>query len=200
MFTLLYTVRNANAANPIAGSAVDNTHSGTTLTAPSITTTNSHTMALNLLANTDSIDVIKSPMSGTAWDWRDYASKSGAYINIAASHAIATTTTTSTAIWAGTNSSPWIAGSLAINPASDPYTINANLTWTASTTAWATGYTWERWDSSLQQTSSVSDVSTTTGSDSDALTSGTTYTYKLRTDANGWYSGQATTTITPTCP
>jgi hypothetical protein len=198
MTTLIYRIAGVDTSNPIAGSNVG-TGTSTTITAPGLTVTNDHTLTLNLGANNDTTGYVQNPV-GTESDGTSFAGSGSTYVNIGLSHTIATSTTTAAVSFKADNSKPWIGSSIAINPVPDPYTINAGLSWTASTTSWATGYTWERWTVSLQQTGSVSDRTTTTATDTTVLTSGTTYTYKLRTDASNWHSAKTTTTLTPTCP
>jgi hypothetical protein len=196
MVGVVYLLRNVNTSTPVSGSGVT-TGTGTALTAPSVATTDSHPMVLRVFNNNDSSSGLDGPAAGTTWDDGDAATT----INGGASHQIATSTSTGTASWKANNSTPWIGATLAINPAADPYTINATLFWTATSSSWATGYEWQRVNSgTVERTSSVSGQATTTASDTDALMTGTTYTYKLASTINNWRSPQITTTLAPTCP
>ena len=90
-----------------------------------------------------------------------------------------------------------------MNPTPDTYAITGSLAWTASTSGIATGYGWQRYNgATLEQSGTVSGSTTTTAGDTTGLTSGTTYTYRLRsTTASSWTSAQVSTTLTPTaCP
>jgi hypothetical protein len=198
MATLIYRIPGVDTSNPIAASNVT-TGTGTAISAPGLTVTNGHTLTLHLGANNDTTGYVHNPV-GTESDGTPWAGSGSTFVNMGLSHTIATSTTTAAVSFLADNSRPWIGSSIAINPAPDPYTINAGLSWTASTTSWATGYTWERWTGTLQQTGSVSGRTTATVTDTTALASGTTYTYQLRTNANTWYSSQVTTTLTPICP
>jgi hypothetical protein len=198
---VLGVFRYIDTTNPIAGSTVDNTHTGTTLTAPAVTVTPGHSAVFHLLANNDSSTILR-PVAGSSWDTYGYAHYNSTYINGTFGHDTATSTTTATHAFTTPNSTPWIAESLALNPAPETYVINANLSWTVSTTTWANGYSWERWTGTLQQTGTVSGRTTVTATDTDTLTAGTTYTYKVRTTTpSTWTSAQVTTNLTPsTCP
>jgi hypothetical protein len=155
MIAVLTLLHNADTTTPISGSAVS-TGTGTGMTAAGITATNSHTVTMTLFANADSSNNnITGATAGTAWDDMVYNHNGSTYVNVGFSHDIATTTTTGTPSWLLGASKSWIATSVAINPAPDTFAINANLSWTASSTTWATGYTWERWTTNLQQTGTV---------------------------------------------
>jgi hypothetical protein len=197
MIAYTHTVRNVNPTTPVSGSSAG-TGTGTTLTAPSVTASDSHTTLLSMFVN-DNGSWTNGPVAGVSWDADAGGNSYSGSVNLATSRALATSTTTPAQVWTGSNS-PWIGTALAINPAPDTYTINANLSWTASATAYATGYTWERWTVAQQKSGTVAGRTTVTATDTDALVSGTAYTYKLRTDATNWYSAQMTTTLTPTCP
>ena len=200
MTSSLIRVANVNTSNPIAGSGV-NSGTGTSLTAPAITVAQSHTLVIHYLINDDSSGQVQySP--GPSTDAYNAGNHASGDLNSGRDHAIATSTTTASSTWNGENSRPWLASTLAINPAPDPvpYTINANLSWTASASGWATGYTWQRWTGTLQQTGTVGGGAAATATDTDSLTSGATFPYELNTDAGNWYSNQITTTLTPTCP
>jgi len=198
MTSSMFRVANVDTTDPIAGSGANN-GTGTTLTAPAVTVTNKHTLALHYLINDDPAGRIQySP--GPSVNGFATASHTNGDMSAAFDHAIATTTTTPTSTWNADNSRPWLATTVAINPAPNPYNITTNLSWTPTATTWATGYTWERWTAAQQQTGTVSGRATTTTTDTDHLTDGTTYTYKLNATYNNWYSNQVTTTHTPTCP
>jgi hypothetical protein len=83
----------------------------------------------------------------------------------------------------------WVITTLALQPAA-----NVSLTWTATTSSWASQYTLERWNgASLQSSASVTPVST--NSYSAAVASGAAYTYKLYTVYLNWSSGTASVTL-----
>jgi hypothetical protein len=83
----------------------------------------------------------------------------------------------------------WVITTLALQPAA-----TVSLTWTASTSTWASKYTLERWNgASLQASASVTPVST--NSYGAAVASGAAYTYKLYTVYLNWTSSTASVTL-----
>jgi hypothetical protein len=99
------------------------------------------------------------------------------------------------------SSSEWLAQSVAIEPARAP---RVSLSWTASSSTWATGYTLERWiGATLDQTFTIGSRATTSYND-DTVTSGTAYTYKIYANYAGssttWKSSVASASATaPSC-
>jgi hypothetical protein len=83
----------------------------------------------------------------------------------------------------------WVTTTVALQPAA-----TVALTWTASTSTWATQYTVERWNgASLQGSASLTPVST--NSYNAAVASGAAYTYKLYTVYLNWTSSTASVTL-----
>lgn len=198
MTTTIFRVTNTDTTDPIAGSGA-NTGIGTALTAPAVTVTRKHTLALHYLVNDDPAGRIQySP--GPSVNGFATAGHTNGDMSAGFDHAIATTTTAAASTWNADNSRPWLATTLAINPAPNPYNITTNLSWTPSATTWAAGYTWQRWSGTLQQTGTVTGRATSTTIDADNLTDGTVYTYRLNSYAGSWTSTQITTSHTPTCP
>ena len=77
--------------------------------------------------------------------------------------------------------------------------INAALSWTPTAHAWADGYTWDRSvGGSTSAATAVAGQSTSDTTDSTALTSATTYQYRLRATAGSWRSAAATASLTTT--
>jgi hypothetical protein len=81
-------------------------------------------------------------------------------------------------------------------------TIQASLGWTATSSAWADGYVWQRTLGGVADGSAVTVAgqATVSSTDSSSLSANTTYGYQLRATRNNWLSTAATTTLaTTTC-
>jgi hypothetical protein len=97
----------------------------------------------------------------------------------------------------GTNSFEWVARTVALRPALGP--PSAALTWTASTSSWATGYRLERSvGGTVQTTATVTPISASATS-SGPLANGTTYSYRLWAYYGTWVSTSVTGGLTPSC-
>lgn len=78
-------------------------------------------------------------------------------------------------------------------------TWRADLTWTATTSTWADGYTLERWrGTTLEASWSITPATTASASDTGGgLLGGQTYTYRLRArEGSTWVSSDATDSAT----
>jgi hypothetical protein len=174
-----------------SGSATGATPTATT---PSIATTVANTRLLHLFAKREDLP---APV-GTTQRWRVVTGPAGAtagstlgdepFAGPGATPARSTTTGVAT---------EWVAHAVALRPI--PGTPTANLTWTASSTSSATGYTLERLvGATPQATKPITPITATATSDG-PLVNGTTYTFRLRAYQGTWNSTVASASLTPSC-
>ena len=187
-----------HATSPINASGVA---SGTSVTAttPSITTTVADTRLVHLLAKRQ--EQLPAP-TGTTGRWSLLSGAGATNVGAAAGDESfagpGVTATRSSTDPGNTNTAlEWVAHTVALRPAPGP--PSAALTWTASSSSWATGYALERVVAGVTQaTATVTPVSSTSTGDG-PLVNGTGYTYRLWTYFGTWKSSVVTTTITPSC-
>ncbi len=79
-----------------------------------------------------------------------------------------------------------------------PATPSAQVSWTATPSAWADGYRLERLVGTAPPVGRALPLGTTSSTDS-PLTTGTTYTYRLRATRGTWSSERVVASVTPTC-
>lgn len=178
---------------PVNVSAVA-TGSGTTVTTPSLTTTVTNTRLVHLFTKLGEAQPVPS---GSTQRWRLLSPTSGDNQGASAGdEAIAAAGSTGTRSSTGTQATGWIVQTGALRPALVP---TASLTWTASTSSGATGYTLDRVVSgTVQASADVPGIATTSTTDG-PLVSGTTYTFRLSAYRGSWRSTQASGTLTPVC-
>ena len=90
----------------------------------------------------------------------------------------------------------WVTQTVALRPRLQ---AAASLTWTASPSAWGTGYVLERMvGSTVQAERTLAPIATASAIES-PLVNGTTYTFRLSAYRGAWRSPAVTTTLTPAC-
>jgi hypothetical protein len=166
-------------------------------TLPAVTTTTANTMLV--FATSKLEDTLQQQgTGGSLWRLASLAntqteSASAGYELFAGQGATGTRTAPPVS---GTAATEWIAHTVALRPALVP---SASLTWTASPSSTATGYTLERVvGGSVQATATVPSRTATSATDG-PLVNGTAYTFRLRTTQGSWTSTAATATLTPSC-
>jgi hypothetical protein len=75
---------------------------------------------------------------------------------------------------------------------------SAQVSWTASPSAWADGYRLERQAGTAPPVGRALPLGTTSSTDS-PLSNGTTYTYRLTATRGTWSSDPVEATVTPAC-
>ena len=75
-------------------------------------------------------------------------------------------------------------------------TARATVSWTATPSTFATGYTVERWRGSILEATTTVTPRTTTSVTQTGLTTGTTYTWRVRAFVSSWTSTAVSTTAT----
>ena len=175
--------------NPVNASA-GATGASASMTAPSVTTTISTTMLVSFWSARQ--ESFTTPGSMTQrWN---YSAGSGANSSMsvgAADEAVAAAGATGTRTASKSGSLDWTAQSIALKPKAN---TQVSLSWTVTTSTFASGYKLERWAGSTMQTqTTITPASTTSATDS-PLTGGTAYTYKLYSYFRNWTSSQTTST------
>jgi hypothetical protein len=150
-----------------------------TATAPSVTATTANSMFVTILAHTNTSATTPAGMTAGPFTNPNGAGMRKYHQVLSASGA---TGTRSSAINA-TNPA-WVAASVLLKANAAGYDPTVNLSWTASSDTWATGYEITR---SPGSTISVSGQSTVAYTDS-TTTSGTAYTYTIKTVYGSWRS------------
>ncbi len=184
-----------STSNPVDVSGVAS-GTGDTATTPSVSTTVANTRLVHTLAKRQ--ESLPAP-SGTTERWRLLSGSGTATEGVSAGDEFfaGPGATGGRASTNGSFSAQWIAHTVALRPI--PGTPTANLTWTASTSTWASGHTLERLvGGSVQTTSTVTPISVRSTSDG-PLVNGTAYTYRLSAYSGTWTSPVVTTTLTPSC-
>ena len=90
----------------------------------------------------------------------------------------------------------WIAQTVVLRPALQQ--VGASLSWTATPSSWAAGYSRERFTGGTLQASQTVPSGTTTATDT-GLANGTTYTYRVRAHRGSWVSDHVAASLTPAC-
>ncbi len=104
--------------------------------------------------------------------------------------------TTSKRFFSSPTSAPWVGQTVALKRgAAAP---SAQVSWTASPSAWADGYRLERQAGTAPPVGRVLPLGTTSSTDS-PLSNGTTYTYRLTATRGTWSSDPVEATVTPAC-
>ena len=188
------TYRNADTPTPINASGTAQGNSAAA-SAPSITTTVANTRLLAVAAvRQNSFTAMPTGMtqrwnqnSGGGASALSGAGADQAFVGPAATGAKAFTN----------GSSNWVAQSVAVEPTRTP---RVSLSWTASTSPFATGYVLERYvGATLDATFNIPSLATTSYND-DTGTDGTAYTYRLYAVYGSWRSTQASASATaPSC-
>lgn len=161
---------------------------------PAVTTTTSDTMLLRLVTN--DYESYPAP-TGTTQRWRFGTTGKGGlmaadepFVGPGAASARSSSSPTGTSAYG-------IGQTLALRRAAG--TPSAALSWTASPSAWATGYRLERSrGGTVEAGSTVAPIGSTSTSDGPLL-NGVTYSYLLWSRHGGWTSPAATATFTPSC-
>jgi hypothetical protein len=174
------------------------TGTGTTATMPAMSTTGTNVEVLDFL--TKDQEALPAPSgttqlgSGAVGTYPTSEGLTAADQTFAGPGALPTRSSTSTS---GT-SSPWVAQTVLLKrPAGTP---TANLTWTASSSSWATGYELTRSvGGTTQATRTVAGVATASTSEG-PLVSGTSYSFSLTTAKGSWRSSAATVGLPASCP
>ena len=92
---------------------------------------------------------------------------------------------------------PWTVQTVALRR--DPGTPSAALSWTPSSSSWASGYRLERSaGGAVQSTRTVTSAGTASATEG-PLVNGVTYTFRLWAHRGAWVSPDVTTTLTPSC-
>lgn len=95
------------------------------------------------------------------------------------------------------NSFEWVAQSVAIRP---PATPQVNVTWTSTTSTYASGHKLQRWLGAAQQNEQTITPRTQASATDGPLAASTGYTYKLAAYYGNWRSSQVTAGLTtPAC-
>ena len=168
--------------------------SGLTVTTPSLTTTVPGTRVIHLVTKLREAQPVPS---GSTQRWRLLSPTSGDNQgSTGGDEAIAASGATGTRSSTGTLDTAWIVHTGALEPAVVP---SASLTWTASTSTGATGYTLERVVSgTVAATKDVTPITATATTDG-LLVSGTAYTFRLSAYRGTWRSARISATLTPSC-
>ena len=92
---------------------------------------------------------------------------------------------------------PWTVQTVALRR--DPGTPSAALSWTPTSSSWASGYRLERSaGGAVQSTRTVTSAGTSSATEG-PLVNGVTYTFRLWAYRGAWVSPDVTTTLTPSC-
>ncbi len=172
------------------------TGSSDTTTVPSVPTTVANTVLVHF--TTKRQEQLPAP-GGTAERWRLLSGTGTSIQGVSAgdvSFAGPGATPERLSTSPTTFSSEWIGQTLALRPI--PQQPAAILTWTASPSSWADGYTGERLVDGTVQGRSTVPMGTTTVTDR-GLVNGTTYTYRVWAYRGTWVSTLQATTLTPSC-
>lgn len=183
---------------PVAPIVTSNSAAASTATAtmPSVTTSRPTAEVVHFLSKRD--DTLPAP-SGTTFIG-SLASGTGSTVGITAAdetYPSPGTVTGRTATSTSSLSSEWVAQSMVIRRV--PGAPTAHLTWTPSTSTWATGYLLERVvGGSTQANPTISGASTASTTDG-PLADATTYTYRLTSYRGNWRSSTVTAPLTTNC-
>lgn len=175
-----------------SGAITDNSP---TVTALSVTTTVANTRLVFALAKRQ--EVVPAP-SGTTSRWALMSgtgtANAGATV---ADQPFAGPGSTGARNTTASMFTQWVAQTVALRPI--PGDPSAALTWTASPSSWATGYTLQRVvGGSVQSTATVTPIATMSTTDG-PLVNGTTYTFRLSAYRGSWTSPAGTVALTPSC-
>ena len=188
--------RGVSTVDPVNASGGRTATSATTTT-PSVTTTTPTTMLVDFTTKWQ--DELPAP-AGTQQRWRLMSGTGTAHFGVSAgdvTFAGTGATPTRNAVSPTNYSSEWLAQTIALRPITQQPA--AGLTWTASPSAWATGYRLERSaGGTVQETRSLTPVGTTTATEG-SLSNGVTYTFRLWAYRGTWVSTAVTATLTPSC-
>ena len=166
-----------------------------TATTPSVTTTAADTLVLHTLSKRQ--EVTPAP-AGTTSRWGLLSGTGTGSLGVtAADEAFAGPGATTARDSSTAFSAQWVAHTVALRPVRG--TPDASAAWTASSSAWASGYRLERLvGGTVQNTVTVMPISATSATDG-PLTNGTSYTYRLTAFYGSWASTPRTATLTPSC-
>ena len=192
----LAVFRGVDTSTPVNASAFT-IGSSVHATAPSVTTTVANTVLVHTSVKRQ--EMLLQPTGDIAL-WRIISTGGGTvtqgvsagYAAFAGPGASPVVTISS----AGSGTAEWVTFTVALRPAA---TVSADLTWTASSSSTATGYSLERLvGGTVQSTTTVTPVSST-GTTVASLVNGTAYTFRLRTYLGTWTSTAVTAALTPSC-
>jgi len=192
----LVVFRGVSTTTPINASAFT-LGSSVHATAPSVTTTVAKTVVVHTSVKRQ--EMLLQP-TGDAPLWRIMSTGGGTvtqgvsagYNSFVGPGATPVTTISS----AGSGTAEWVTFTVALRPAA---TASADLTWTASPSSTATGYSLERVvGGTVQSTTQITPVSTTATTVA-SLVNGTAYTFRLKTYLGTWTSTQVSASVTPSC-
>ncbi|HLM03647.1 MAG TPA: hypothetical protein VK402_00510 [Blastococcus sp.] len=171
------------------------TGASATASTPSVTTTVANTVLLHTITKRQ--EDLPAP-AGTTPRWQVYSGTGTATEGATASdESFAGPGATPTRSSSTGFNSEWVTHTIALRPV--PGTPYANGTWTATPSAWATGYRVERLVGGVVQlTGYLTPVSATSATDG-PLSNGVTYTYRIVGYYQSWTSTPQTATLTTNC-
>ncbi len=168
---------------------------GSSIVAPSVTTTRSDTMLVAFWSISDNGGVTVPATMTERWDID--SSQSGAR-NQQVQTSMATETLgavgasgTRTASAGASESNVGLTIAL-----QKPAMPKVDATWTATPSTWATGHRLQRWLGAAQQTNDTITPRTTTSVSHSPLAANTTYQYRLRAYHQSWQSNEITASVT----
>ncbi|MBM7807359.1 hypothetical protein JOD57_003196 [Geodermatophilus bullaregiensis] len=178
-------------SSPVAVSARV-TGAGETVTLPTVTTTVKDTMVVYLLGRR----VAPFPTPGGLRErWKLSSDSEG--VTAADESFVGPGTTPSRSTSLAGSTTEYVAQTIALRPVAP--LVEAALSWTASSSSWATGYHLERSSGgTVQSTRPITPITTPTATEG-PLVNGTAYTFRLSAYRGTWTSASVTTTLTPSC-
>ncbi len=191
--------RGADTVAPVAAhGGATTTTSGTSISAPSVSTTVTDSMLLSLVGLYGNNHGPATAPAGMTKRYERTEVDEGNVVEVlatAADQRIATTGATGTRTTTVTSAfGTGAAQAVALRPPTgSPF---ADLTWTPSTSGTVDGYVVERWVGTTLQSSTTLPATAVAFTDG-PLVAGTTYTYRVYATDGSWRSAPATTTYTP---
>jgi hypothetical protein len=182
--------RGVSGSAPVAV-AGGSTGSGPTATTPALTTTATGAVAAHLLTRSGGQPPTPTGTNALWTHSSDSETVTAADEAFAGPGAVPQRTSTTSG-----STTAWIAQTIVLRPALQQ--VGASLSWTATPSSWADGYTRERFAGGTLQGSQNVPSGTTTVTDT-GLANGTTYTYRVRAHRGSWVSDVVTTPLTTAC-
>lgn len=173
------------------------TSSGTSVTAPSITTTLDDARLVAIFARLSRSAISQPAGMAERWDVADTGpgGDNAGVASEAADEAGGTAGSTGQRVATSSGNRAGHGALIALSPAG----FAIELTWEASPTSTADGYILERWTGGALDASWVITPATTTNLTDTAAQEGVSYTYRLRTFQGSDESPEVEATITPSC-
>ena len=182
--------RGVSAGAPVSASG-GATGTGDTATSPALTTSATGAVAVHLLARSGGQPPTPTATRALWVHSSDSESVAAADESFPGPGAVPQRTSTTSG-----STTAWIAQTVVLRPALQQ--VGASLSWTATPSSWAAGYTRERLAGGTLQASQTVPSGTTTATDT-GLVNGTSYTYRVRAHRGSWVSDGVTATLTPAC-